>query len=178
MKTCPIPRLLNQRTGDSHYHWTKKWGAGHRESLKGVDGLGGVWQRFCPKWAIRPRTPSPSRTPDKRVRPFAIGRRVRTRFVFREALVRHRTTPESAEKSGVVTDAGDHCTTSRSSSSSRSYVEGELRVTDVALGLTTNGPVCLESLRYPIYGHVNPYGIFRLDMNARLPIDPTEALAA
>ncbi len=27
-KTCPIPRLLNQRTGDSHYHWTKKWGAG------------------------------------------------------------------------------------------------------------------------------------------------------
>ena len=29
MKTRPIPRLLNQRTGDSHYHWTKKWGAGH-----------------------------------------------------------------------------------------------------------------------------------------------------
>ena len=29
MKTCPIPRLLNQRTDDSHYHWTKKWGAGH-----------------------------------------------------------------------------------------------------------------------------------------------------
>ncbi len=27
-KTRPIPRLLNQRTGDSHYHWTKKWGAG------------------------------------------------------------------------------------------------------------------------------------------------------
>src|SRR4051794_25159341 len=29
MKTRPIPRLLDQRTGDSHYHWTKKWGAGH-----------------------------------------------------------------------------------------------------------------------------------------------------
>ena len=28
-KTRPIPRLLNERTGDSHYHWTKKWGAGH-----------------------------------------------------------------------------------------------------------------------------------------------------
>ena len=28
-KTRPMPRLLNQRTGDSHYHWTKKWGAGH-----------------------------------------------------------------------------------------------------------------------------------------------------
>ncbi len=27
-KTRPIPRLLNERTGDSHYHWTKKWGAG------------------------------------------------------------------------------------------------------------------------------------------------------
>ncbi len=27
-KTRPIPRLLNKRTGDSHYHWTKKWGAG------------------------------------------------------------------------------------------------------------------------------------------------------
>jgi hypothetical protein len=26
--------------------------------------------------------------------------------------------------------------------------------------------------------HINPYGIFRLDMNARLPIDPTESLAA
>jgi protein-tyrosine phosphatase len=29
MKICLILRLLNQRTGDSHYHWTKKWGAGH-----------------------------------------------------------------------------------------------------------------------------------------------------
>ncbi len=29
MKTCPILRLLNQRIGNSHYHWTKKWGAGH-----------------------------------------------------------------------------------------------------------------------------------------------------
>ena len=28
-KTRPIPRLLNKRTGDSHYHWTKKSGAGH-----------------------------------------------------------------------------------------------------------------------------------------------------
>ena len=27
-KTRPIPRLLNERTGNSHYHWTKKWGAG------------------------------------------------------------------------------------------------------------------------------------------------------
>ena len=32
-KTRPIPRLLNERTGDSHYHWTKKWGAGHRCEL-------------------------------------------------------------------------------------------------------------------------------------------------
>ena len=31
MRTCPTPRLLNQRTGDSHYHWTKKWGAGHKK---------------------------------------------------------------------------------------------------------------------------------------------------
>ena len=29
MKTCRIPRLLNQRTGNPRYHWTKKWGAGH-----------------------------------------------------------------------------------------------------------------------------------------------------
>jgi hypothetical protein len=29
-----------------------------------------------------------------------------------------------------------------------------------------------------IYGHVNPYGIFRLDMDARLPIDPADAPAA
>ena len=29
-KTRPIPRLLNERTGNSHYHWTKKWGAGQR----------------------------------------------------------------------------------------------------------------------------------------------------
>ena len=36
----------------------------------------------------------------------------------------------------------------------------------------------LRGLTPLIYGHVNPYGIFRLDMNARLPIDPTEALAA
>jgi hypothetical protein len=28
MKTCPTPRILNHRTGDSHYRWTKKWGAG------------------------------------------------------------------------------------------------------------------------------------------------------
>ena len=28
MKTRPSPRLLNNRTDDSHYHWTKKWGAG------------------------------------------------------------------------------------------------------------------------------------------------------
>jgi len=36
----------------------------------------------------------------------------------------------------------------------------------------------LRALTPLIYGHVNPYGIFHLDMNARLPIDPTEALAA
>jgi hypothetical protein len=36
----------------------------------------------------------------------------------------------------------------------------------------------LRGLTPLIYNHVNPYGIFRLDMNARLPIDPTEALAA
>lgn len=36
----------------------------------------------------------------------------------------------------------------------------------------------LRALTPLIYGHVNPYGIFRLDMNARLPIDPTDALAA
>ena len=24
-----------------------------------------------------------------------------------------------------------------------------------------------------IYGHVNPYGSFRLDLNSRLPIDPS-----
>ena len=29
MKTYPILRPLYQRTGDSHYRWTKKWGAGH-----------------------------------------------------------------------------------------------------------------------------------------------------
>jgi hypothetical protein len=27
-------------------------------------------------------------------------------------------------------------------------------------------------------GHVNPYGIFRLDMNARLPVDPADTPAA
>jgi hypothetical protein len=36
----------------------------------------------------------------------------------------------------------------------------------------------LRALTPLIYGHVNPYGIFRLDMNARLPIDPTDVLAA
>jgi hypothetical protein len=40
-----------------------------------------------------------------------------------------------------VTAAGDHCTPSGSSSSSRSYVEGELPVADGAWGLTRNGPV-------------------------------------
>src|SRR5208337_83605 len=41
-KTRPIPRLLNQRTGNSHYHWTKKWGAGHpaRRALPGVESVG------------------------------------------------------------------------------------------------------------------------------------------
>ncbi len=36
----------------------------------------------------------------------------------------------------------------------------------------------LRGLTPLIYNHVNPYGIFRLDMNSRLPIDPIEALAA
>jgi hypothetical protein len=39
-------------------------------------------------------------------------------------------------------------------------------------------PEDLRALTPLIYGHVNPYGIFQLDMNTRLPIDPTEALAA
>ena len=36
----------------------------------------------------------------------------------------------------------------------------------------------LRGLTPLIYGHVNPYGTFRLDMNARLPIDPADAAAA
>jgi TnpA family transposase len=36
----------------------------------------------------------------------------------------------------------------------------------------------LRALTPLIYGHVNPYGIFHLDMNDRLPIDPTGVLAA
>ena len=36
----------------------------------------------------------------------------------------------------------------------------------------------LRGLTPLIYNHVNPYGIFRLDMTSRLPIDPAEALAA
>jgi hypothetical protein len=36
----------------------------------------------------------------------------------------------------------------------------------------------LRGLTPLIYGHVNPYGIFRLDMNARLPIDLADASAA
>jgi hypothetical protein len=36
----------------------------------------------------------------------------------------------------------------------------------------------LRGLMPLIYNHVNPYGIFRLDMTSRLPIDPAEALAA
>jgi Tn3 transposase DDE domain len=35
----------------------------------------------------------------------------------------------------------------------------------------------LRALTPLIYGHLNPYGIFHLDMYARLPIDPTEAAA-
>jgi hypothetical protein len=41
---------------------------------------------------------------------------------------------------------------------------------------TSSGRLTTEDLRALtplICGHVNPYGIFRLDMNARLPIDPT-----
>ena len=35
MKTDPIHRPLNQRTGDSHYRWTKKWGAGQYGPIPG-----------------------------------------------------------------------------------------------------------------------------------------------
>jgi hypothetical protein len=41
--------------------------------------------------------------------------------------------------------------------------------------LTTEDRRALTPL---LYGHVNPYGIFRLDMNARLPIDPADTPAA
>jgi hypothetical protein len=33
----------------------------------------GVWQRFCPQWAIRPQTPSPPRTSDRQLRPRIPG---------------------------------------------------------------------------------------------------------
>ncbi len=36
----------------------------------------------------------------------------------------------------------------------------------------------LRALTPLIYGHVNPYGIFRLDMNARLPIDSIDVPGA
>jgi TnpA family transposase len=36
----------------------------------------------------------------------------------------------------------------------------------------------LRALTPLLYGHVNPYGIFRLDMGARLPIDPADTPAA
>jgi hypothetical protein len=38
--------------------------------------------------------------------------------------------------------------------------------------LTTEDKRALTPL---IYGHVNPYGVFRLDMDARLSIDATAA---
>jgi TnpA family transposase len=41
--------------------------------------------------------------------------------------------------------------------------------------LTTEDMRALAPL---IYGHVNPYGVFRLDMDARLPIDPISVPAA
>lgn len=41
--------------------------------------------------------------------------------------------------------------------------------------LTTEDRRALTPL---IHGHVNPFGMFHLDMNARLPIDPTDVLAA
>jgi hypothetical protein len=40
--------------------------------------------------------------------------------------------------------------------------------------LTTEDHRALTPL---IYGHVNPYGIFRLDMDARLSIDPADTPA-
>jgi hypothetical protein len=36
----------------------------------------------------------------------------------------------------------------------------------------------LRALTPLLYGHDNPYGIFGLDMNARLPIDQADAPAA
>src|SRR5262249_17891939 len=39
MKTCSILRPVNRRTDDSHYHWTKKWGAGHMVGLVTETGL-------------------------------------------------------------------------------------------------------------------------------------------
>jgi Tn3 transposase DDE domain len=36
----------------------------------------------------------------------------------------------------------------------------------------------LRALTPLIYGHVNPYGIFRLDMDTRLSIDPAEDVSA
>ncbi len=31
MRDRPDPNLMNIRTRDSHYPWTRKWGAGHRQ---------------------------------------------------------------------------------------------------------------------------------------------------
>ncbi len=38
------------------------------------------------------------------------------------------------------------------------------------------GPEDLRALTPLIYGHVNPYGTFRLDMSERLPIEYKEAV--
>jgi hypothetical protein len=38
--------------------------------------------------------------------------------------------------------------------------------------------VDLRGLTPLLYGHVNPYAIFRLDMNTGLPIDPADAPVA
>lgn len=84
--------------------------------------------------ASRRRTHSPSRTSGKRCRPFEIGRQSRTPFVFRKTRMGHRETPEDAENSGVVTDAGSHCTPPLSASRSCSYGECELTCTAVAKG--------------------------------------------
>ena len=83
----------------------------------------------------------------------------------------YRTGPHLAEKgvsSETVTDKWDRV---MAGSEARSRVVRGERASDV----TTEDRRALTPL---IYGHVNPYGIFHLDMNACLPIDPTEALAA
>src|SRR5690349_6454388 len=72
MRTCPIPRLLNPRTDDSHYRWTKKWGAGqpswqrkgrllYRRNRAGMrPGEERYDGRFVPRGKGHPMSPQPS----------------------------------------------------------------------------------------------------------------------